>query len=219
MRCGLVAQKLGMTRIFDNNGFHLPITLFVVEGCRVLAQKTSENSGYNALQVGGGTTSMARLSKPLQGFFKKISQQPCKKRVEFLVSPDHFLDVGFELSPDHFQKDQWVDVTGISIGKGFAGSMKRHNFGGTRASHGASISHRSHGSTGQCQDPGRVFKGKKMAGQMGNKRVTVQNLKIVDVRPEENLILVKGCVPGPRGGYVMIRDAIKKHALVKKFIR
>ncbi|MBO6782801.1 MAG: 50S ribosomal protein L3 [Alphaproteobacteria bacterium] len=210
MRTGVIAQKLGMTRVFDDTGNHIPVTVLKLDGCDVVDQRTMERDGYVALQVGAGTAKTKRVSKAMRGHFAKAKVEPRRKLVEFRVAEDATIDVGTRLSADHFVSGQFVDVTGTSIGKGFAGSMKRHNFGGLRATHGVSISHRSHGSTGQCQDPGKVFKGKKMAGHMGAERVTTQNLRVVETDSEEGLILVQGAVPGSKGGYVLVRDAIKK---------
>ena len=210
MRTGLIAQKVGMSRVFDEGGNHVPVTVLKVDGCQVVARRTAETDGYTAVQLGTGAARAKRVGKAMRGHFAKAKVEPKRKLVEFRVADDALLDVGAELSVEHFVAGQRVDVTGTSIGKGFAGSMKRHNFGGLRASHGVSVSHRSHGSTGQCQDPGKVFKGKKMAGHMGAERVTVQNLKIVATDAAEGLVLVHGAVPGARGGYVLIKDAVKR---------
>ncbi len=210
MRTGLIAQKLGMTRVFDDTGNHLPVTLLKVDGCQVVAQRTEERDGYTAVQLGVGAAKPKRVSKAMRGHFAKAKVEPKRRLAEFRVSEDALLDTGVEISAGHFLAGQYVDVSGTSIGKGFAGAMKRHNFKGLLASHGISVSHRSHGSTGQCQDPGKVFKGKKMAGHMGDERVTVQNLRVVSTDPEDGLIAVEGAVPGSRGSYVLLRDAIKK---------
>ncbi len=210
MRSGLIAQKVGMTRIFTDEGDAIPVTVLKVENCRVVAQRTRERDGYTAVQLGAGKAKVKRMSKPLRGHFAKAKVEPARKLAEFRVSEDNLIEVGAELTADHFVPGQFVDVTGISIGKGFAGAMKRWNFGGLRASHGVSIAHRSHGSTGQCQDPGKVFKGKKMAGHMGARRVTTQNLKVISTDAERGLILVRGAVPGAKGSWVFIRDAVKK---------
>ncbi|NQV82359.1 MAG: 50S ribosomal protein L3 [Rhodospirillales bacterium] len=210
MRTGLIARKLGMSRLFIDDGTHVPVTVLEVGDCQVVAQKVQENDGYNALQLGLGKAKVKNVSKAMRGHFAKAKVEPMRKLTEFRVSEDALVDVGTELSAAHFVAGQFVDVCGTSIGKGFAGGMKRHGFAGLRASHGVSISHRSLGSTGQCQDPGRVFKGKKMAGQMGNVRVTTQNLKVAAIDTERSLVLVCGAVPGSRGGYVRISDAIKK---------
>jgi large subunit ribosomal protein L3 len=211
MRTGLVFQKLGMSRIFTEDGEQIPVTVLSIENCQVVAHKTEEKDGYTALQVGVGCAKVKRVSKALRGHFAKAKVEPKKKLVEFRVSPDFLLEVGASLSVSHFHRGQFVDVSGVSIGKGFAGVMKRHNFSGSRATHGVSLSHRSHGSTGQRQDPGKVFKGKKMAGHMGDRRVTTQNLKVVLLDVEKNLIALKGAVPGAVGSFVEIRDAVKKN--------
>ena len=210
MRSGIIAQKVGMTRVFTDDGVSIPVTVLKVENCQVVAHKTLEKDGYTAIQLGAGKAKAKRMSKARRGHFAKSHVEPKRKVAEFRVSEDNLIEVGAELTADHFVDGQYVDVTAVSIGKGFAGGMKRWNFGGLRASHGVSISHRSHGSTGQCQDPGKVFKGKKMAGQMGNRRVTTQNLKVVSTDAERGLILVKGAVPGAKGGWVFVRDAIKR---------
>jgi len=210
MRTGLIARKLGMTRVFGDNGVHVPVTVLEVGDCRVVARKTAERDGYNALQLGWGKAKVKNVTKAMRGHYAKAKVEPMRRLIEFRVSEDGLVDVGTELSATHFVKGQLVDVAGISIGKGFAGAMKRHGFKGLRASHGVSINHRSLGSTGQCQDPGRVFKGKKMAGQMGNVRVTTQNLEVVSIDTERGLVLVRGAVPGSKGGYVRIADAVKK---------
>ncbi|MEE8532514.1 MAG: 50S ribosomal protein L3 [Alphaproteobacteria bacterium] len=210
MRTGIIAQKLGMTRMFADDGTHLPVTVLKVDGCQVLATRTAERDGYTAVQLGVGKAKVKNVTKPMRGHFAKARVEPRRKVAEFRVSADAVLDVGATLSVDHFVSGQFVDVVGTSIGKGFAGVMKRHNFSGQRASHGVSLAHRKAGSTGQSQDPGRVFKGMKMAGHMGDRRITVQNLVIVDVDSERGLILVRGAVPGAKGGYVLVSDAKKK---------
>ncbi len=210
MRSGVIVQKLGMTRIFTDAGEHIPVTVLKLDTCQVVGQKTVEKNGYTALQLGVGTAKINRLTKADRGQFAVAKVEPKRKVVEFRVSPENLVAVGEEIIADHYFAGQYVDVSGTSVGKGFAGAMKRHNFGGLRASHGVSVSHRSHGSTGQCQDPGKVFKGKKMAGQMGNERVTVQNLQIVKTDTERGLIMVKGAVPGAKGGWVRLSDAVKK---------
>ena len=210
MRTGLIAQKLGMTRVFDAEGRHLPVTVLKVEDCQVVAVRTAEKNGYSAVQLGVGKAKVKNVSKPMRGHFAKAKVEPKRKLAEFRVSEDALIDVGATLAVDHFVDGQYVDVVGTSIGKGFAGAMKRHNFAGLRASHGVSVSHRSHGSTGHSQDPGRVFKGKKMAGHMGDARCTNQNLQVVSTDLERGLVLVKGTVPGAKGGYVLISDAAKK---------
>jgi large subunit ribosomal protein L3 len=209
-RSGLIAKKLGMTSVFTEEGQHVPVTVLKVDNCQVVAVRTAERDGYTAVQLGVGARKPGRVSKPMRGHFAKARVEPKEKVVEFRVDPDGLLEVGAELSAAHFLPGQFVDVTGTSIGKGFAGVMKRHNFGGLRATHGVSISHRSHGSTGQRQDPGKVFAGKKMAGHLGDVRVTTQNLRIVSVDEARGLILVRGAVPGAEGGYVLVRDAVKR---------
>merc|ERR1712146_757530 len=194
MRTGLLAKKLGMTRIFTEDGDHVPVTVLSPGGLQVVAQRTSETDGYTAVQLGAGKAKAKRTSKAMRGHFAKASVEPKRKLVEFRVPEDALIEAGAELSAEHFVVGQKVDVSGTSIGKGFAGGMKRWNFGGLRASHGVSISHHSHGSTGQCQDPGKVFKGKKMAGHLGSERVTIQSLEIVRVDAERGLVLVKGAV-------------------------
>ena len=210
MRTGLIARKVGMSRVFKDDGTHVPVTVFDIGGCQVVAQKTAERDGYNALQLGWGMAKVKNVTKAMRGHYAKAKVEPKRKLTEFRVSEDGLVDVGTELSAAHFVTGQFVDVTGTSIGKGFAGVIKRHSFSGLGASHGVSVSHRSQGSTGQCQDPGKVFKGKKMAGQMGNVTITTQNLEVVGTDPERGLILVKGAVPGARDGYVRIADAVKK---------
>lgn len=209
-RVGLIARKEGMTRIFDEDGRHIGVTVLKVDDCQVTAIRNQEKDGYVAVQLGAGKAKVKRVSKANRGHFAKAKVEPKKKLAEFRVSNEHLVDIGARLSAKHFIPGQFVDVTSTSKGKGFAGAMKRHNFGGLEATHGISVSHRSHGSTGQCQDPGRVFPGKKMAGQMGNERVTTQNLEVVAIDEEDNLILVKGAVPGARSGWVIINDAVKK---------
>ena len=210
MRTGLLARKLGMSRVFTDNGTHVPVTVLRVDDCRVVAVRKAEIEGYDAVQLGSGAAKSKNTTNALRGHFAKAKVEPKQKLTEFRVSGDAMLDVGVELAASHFVSGQYVDVVGESIGKGFAGAMKRHGFGGLRASHGVSISHRSHGSTGQCQDPGKVFKGKKMAGHMGASRVTSQNLKVVETDAENGLIMVKGAVPGSKGTWVKVQDAVKK---------
>ena len=214
MRTGLIAKKLGMSRMFEADGTHVPVTVLHVDGLEVVDVRTLERDGYTAVQLGIGSVKAKNVSKPLKGHFAKANVEPKKKLAEFRVTEDCLLSVGDKLSVEHFVPGQFVDVCGTSIGKGFAGVMKRHNFAGLEASHGVSISHRSHGSTGQRQDPGKVFKGKKMAGHMGDERVTVQNLKVVSVDADKGLIMVKGAVPGSENGWVYVTDAIKKVASV-----
>ncbi|MBQ9235751.1 MAG: 50S ribosomal protein L3 [Alphaproteobacteria bacterium] len=215
MRTGLIAKKLGMSRIFEVDGTHVPVTVLQVNGLEVVAVKTKEKDGYTSVQLGCGDIKAKNLTKPMKGYFASAKVEPKSKLAEFRVSQDCLLNVGDKLSVEHFVAGQFVDVCGTSIGKGFAGVMKRHNFAGLEASHGVSISHRSHGSTGQRQDPGKVFKGKKMAGHMGAERVTVQNLKVVAVNADKGLIMVKGGVPGADNSWVYVTDAIKKSASVK----
>ncbi len=210
MRTGLIARKMGMTRVFDDTGNHVPVTVLSLDECQVVGQRTEEKDGYTAVQLGAGTAKVKNVSKAERTRFANASVAPKRKVKEFRVSADALVDVGATLSVDHFVAGQHVDVTSVSIGKGFAGAMKRHGFGGLNASHGVSISHRAHGSTGQCQDPGKVFKGKKMAGQMGNKQVTTQNLRIVGTDETKDLILVRGAVPGATGAWVYVRDAVKR---------
>ena len=210
MRTGVIAKKLGMTRIYREDGTHVPVTVMQIDGCQVVSQRTEESNGYTALQLGAGTAKVTRTNKALRGHFAKANVEPKRKLAEFRVTAENLVEIGAELSAEHYVPGQKVDVTGTSIGKGFAGGMKRHNFGGLRASHGVSISHRSHGSTGQCQDPGKVFKGKKMAGHMGDERVTTQNLKIVKTDVDRGLIMVEGAVPGAAGGWILVRDAVKR---------
>lgn len=209
MRSGLIAQKVGMTRVFTEEGAHVPVTVLKVDGCHVVGVRTTEKDGYTALQLGAGARKVSRTTKPMRGHFAKAGVEPRRKLAEFRVNEDALVDVGTELSADHFIAGQKVDVVGTSIGKGFAGSMKRHNFAGLRASHGVSISHRSHGSTGSNQEPGKVWKGKKMAGHMGDARVTTQNLTVVATDAARGLIMVKGAVPGSDGGWVLVSDAVK----------
>lgn len=209
MRTGLIAQKLGMTRVFKEDGTHVPVTVLKVDTCQVVAVRTEEKDGYAALQLGVGAAKPNRVSKPERERFAKAKVAPKKKIAEFRITPDAAVEVGAEISVNHFVAGQKVDVTGTSIGKGFAGVIKRWGFGGLRATHGVSVSHRSHGSTGNNQDPGRVFKGKKMAGHMGDRRVTTQNLEVVSTDEARGLILVRGAVPGSEGGWVLVRDAVK----------
>jgi large subunit ribosomal protein L3 len=210
MRSGVIAKKVGMTRLFMEDGKQIPVTVLQLENLQVVAQRTPERDGYTAVQLGAGNAKAKRTSKAMRGHFAVANVAPKRKIAEFRVSPENMIGVGEEISAEHYVAGQKVDVAGTSIGKGFAGAMKRHNFGGLRASHGVSISHRSHGSTGQCQDPGKVFKGKKMAGHMGAVRVTTQNLEVVKTDADRGLIMVKGAVPGSKGGWVTIKDAVKK---------
>ena len=210
MRSGIIAQKLGMTRIFTDAGDHVPVTVLKVEGCQVVAHRTQEKNGYTALQLGIGRAKVKNVSKAERGRFAVAQVEPKLKLAEFRVAEDKLIPVGAEITADHFAVGQFVDVTGVTIGKGFAGPMKRWNFGGLRATHGVSVSHRSHGSTGGRQDPGKTWKNKKMAGHMGVDKVTTQNLRVVQTDVERGLILVEGAVPGHAGGWIAVRDAIKK---------
>jgi large subunit ribosomal protein L3 len=212
MRTGLVAQKLGMTRVFNDAGEHVPVTVLKLDNVQVVAVRTEEKDGYNAVQLGIGAAKVKNVSKPQRGHFAKAKVEPKRKLVEFRVSKDGLLEVGAEMSANHFVAGQIVDVTGTTIGKGFAGSMKRWNFRGLEASHGVSVSHRSHGSTGNRQDPGRTFPNKKMAGHLGSERVTTQNLKVVSTDEGKGLILIQGAVPGHNGAWVLVRDAAKRKA-------
>lgn len=212
MRSGVIAQKVGMTRIYMESGEQVPVTVLKLDGCQVVAQRTQEKNGYTALQLGTGHAKVKNTTQPMRGHFAKASVEPKRKLVEFRVDPSNLIDVGAEITADHFVVGQFVDVTGTSIGKGFAGVMKRWNFRGLRATHGVSVSHRSHGSTGNRQDPGRTFPGKKMAGHLGNERVTTQNLKVVRTDVERGLIMVEGSVPGSKGGWILVRDAVKRPA-------
>ena len=210
MRSGILAKKVGMTRLFMEDGKQIPVTVLQLDGLQVVGNRTSDKDGYTAVTLGAGPAKVKRVSQAMRGHFAAQKVEPKRKLVEFRVTEDNLIGVGEEISAEHFLEGQKVDVSGTSIGKGFAGAMKRHNFGGLRASHGVSISHRSHGSTGQCQDPGKVFKGKKMAGHMGAARVTTQNLQVVRTDSDRGLIMVKGAVPGSKGGWVTIKDAVKK---------
>ena len=213
-RTGLIAKKLGMTRLFNDDGSTVPVTVLHLDQVRVVATKTVEKDGYDAVQLGFGLAKPKNVSKPNKGHFAKAGVEAPKKVVEFRVGSDAALEVGAKLSANHFVKGQIVDVTGTSKGKGFAGAMKRWNFGGLEASHGVSISHRSHGSTGNRQDPGKTFKNKKMAGHLGVERITTQNLEVAGFDLDKGLLMVKGAVPGAKGGYVLVRDAVKhaRHA-------
>ena len=210
MRSGVIAKKVGMTRLFLEDGKQVPVTVLQLDGCQVVAQRTSDKDGYTAVQLGAGSIKAKNVSKPMRGHFAIAKVEPKRKIAEFRVDAENLIGVGEEITADHYFEGQFVDVSGTTIGKGFAGAMKRHNFGGLRATHGVSISHRSHGSTGQCQDPGKVFKGKKMAGHMGAVRVTTQNLQVVKTDASRGLIMIKGAVPGSKGGWVTIKDAVKK---------
>ncbi len=212
MRSGIIAKKVGMTRLFMEDGKQIPVTVLQLDGLQVVAQRTIEKDGYTAVQLGAGSAKAKRTSQAMRGHFAAAKVEPKRKLAEFRVSEEGLIEVGAEISAEHFLEGQKVDVAGTSIGKGFAGAMKRHNFGGLRATHGVSISHRSHGSTGQCQDPGKVFKGKKMAGHMGAVRVTTQNLEVVKTDADRGLLFIKGAVPGPKSGWVSVKDAVKKKA-------
>ena len=200
MRSGVIAKKLGMTRLFMEDGRQVPVTVLQMENLQVVAQRTSEKDGYSAVQLGAGAAKAKRTSAAMRGHFAAAKVEPKRKIAEFRVSAENLIEVGEEIIADHYFEGQFVDVSGTSIGKGFAGAMKRHNFSGLRATHGVSISHRSHGSTGQCQEPGRVFKGKKMAGHMGAAKVTTQNLQVVKTDSDRGLLMIKGAVPGSKGG-------------------
>jgi len=210
MRSGAIAQKVGMTRIFTEAGEHVPVTVLRLANCQVVAHRSTDKNGYVALQLGSGTRKPGTMTKAERGHFATAQVEPKRKLAEFRVQESDLIPIGAEITADHFAVGQFVDVTGISIGKGFAGPMKRWNFGGLRASHGVSISHRSHGSTGGRQDPGKTFKNKKMAGHLGVERVTTLNLKVVQTDVERGLILVEGAVPGHKGGWITLRDAVKK---------
>ncbi len=212
MRSGVIAKKLGMTRLFLENGTQVPVTVLQLDNLQVVAQRTTEKDGYTAVQLGAGLAKAKRTTAAMRGHFAKAHVEPKRKIAEFRVTPDCLIDVGAEITADHYLAGQFVDIAGTSNGKGFQGAMKRHNFGGLRASHGVSVSHRSHGSTGQCQDPGKVFKGKKMAGHMGAVRSTTQNLQVVRTDAARGLLMIKGAVPGTAGGWVTIKDAVKKAA-------
>jgi large subunit ribosomal protein L3 len=210
MRSGVIAKKLGMTRLFMADGRQIPVTVLQMENLQVVAQRTSEKDGYSAVQLGAGVAKAKRTTAAMRGHFASAKVEPKRKIAEFRVSAENLIEVGEEIIADHYFEGQFVDVSGTSIGKGFAGAMKRHNFSGLRATHGVSISHRSHGSTGQCQEPGRVFKGKKMAGHMGAAKVTTQNLQVVKTDSARGLLMIKGAVPGSKGGWVTVKDAVKK---------
>jgi large subunit ribosomal protein L3 len=210
MRSGVIAQKVGMTRVFTEAGAHVPVTVLRLANCQVVAHRTMDKNGYVALQLGSGTRKVKNVTKAERGNFAIAKVEPKRTVTEFRVSEDAMIPVGAEITADHFVPGQFVDVTGTSIGKGFAGGMKRWNFGGLRASHGVSVSHRSIGSTGGRQDPGKTFKNKKMPGHMGVDRITTLNLKIAQVDVERGLILIEGAVPGAKGGWITVRDAVKK---------
>lgn len=210
LRSGVIAKKVGMTRLFMEDGKQIPVTVLQLDNLQVVAQRTAEKDGYSAVQLGAGSAKAKRTSQAMRGHYAAANVAPKRKIAEFRVAPENLIGVGEEITANHYFEGQYVDVSGTSIGKGFQGAMKRWNFGGLRASHGVSISHRSHGSTGQCQDPGKVFKGKKMAGHMGAARVTTQNLQVVRTDADRGLIMIKGAVPGSKGGWVTIKDAVKK---------
>lgn len=210
LRSGVIAKKVGMTRLFMEDGGQVPVTVLQLDKLEVVATRTAEKDGYTAVQLGCGTAKAKRTSKAMRGHFAAAKVEPKRKIAEFRVAEENLIPVGEEIIAAHYFEGQFVDVAGTSIGKGFQGAMKRHNFGGLRATHGVSISHRSHGSTGQCQDPGKVFKGKKMAGHMGAARVTTQNLQVVKTDVDRGLIMIKGAVPGSKGGWVTVKDAVKK---------
>jgi len=210
MRSGVIAQKVGMTRVFTEAGEHIPVTVLKLDNVQVMAHRTQDKNGYTALQLGAGSRKAARLTKSERESFARVQVEPKRTIAEFRVAPENLIEVGAVITADHFVKGQLVDVTGTNQGKGFQGPMKRWNFGGLRATHGVSVSHRSHGSTGQRQDPGKVFKGKKMAGQMGSERVTTLNLEVVGTDVARGLVLVRGAVPGTKGGWVLVRDAVKR---------
>jgi large subunit ribosomal protein L3 len=210
MRTGIIARKMGMTRLFGEDGSHVPVTVLKLDNCQVVAVRTAEKDGYSAVQLGVGKAKVKNVGKPMRGHFAKAKVEPKRKLAEFRVATDAVLEVGAEITAGHYVPGQFVDVAGITIGKGFAGVMKRWNFAGLEASHGVSISHRSHGSTGGRQDPGKTWKEKKMAGHFGVERVTTQNLKVVATDLDRGLIMIKGAVPGSEGGYVMVTDAVKR---------
>ena len=210
MRSGIIAKKLGMTRLFMDDGKQIPVTVLQLDGLQVVSQRTADKHGYSAVQLGTGTIKAKRVSQAMRGHFAVAQVEPKRKVAEFRVAPENLIEVGAEITAEHYAAGQFVDVSGTSIGKGFAGAMKRHNFKGLRATHGVSVSHRSHGSTGQCQGPGKVFKGKKMAGHMGAAKVTTQNLQVVKTDLDRGLIMIKGAVPGSKGGWVTVKDAVKK---------
>ena len=212
MRSGVIAQKVGMTRVYNDAGEHVPVTVLRMEAVQVVATRTVEKNGYTAVQLGAGQAKVKNTSKAMRGNFAIANVEPKAKLTEFRVSEDQLLEIGTEIKAGHFAAGQLVDVTGTTIGKGFAGAMKRHGFGGLRATHGVSVSHRSHGSTGSRQDPGKVFKNKKMAGHMGQTRVTTQNLEVVSTDEDRGLILIKGAVPGSKGAWIIVRDAVKSAA-------
>ena len=210
MRTGLIAKKIGMTRLYMADGTHVPVTVLSLKDCQVIANQTESKNGYTSVTLGAGEAKLKNTNKAQKEVYAKIKVTPKMKQKEFRVSESNMISIGAELSANHFIVGQYVDVTGVTIGKGFAGAMKRHNFGGLRASHGVSVSHRSHGSTGNSQDPGRVFKGKKMAGHMGDRQRTIQNLQVVAVDEDRGLIFIKGGLPGSKGKWISIKDSVKK---------
>ena len=214
MRTGIIAKKLGMTRFFREDGSNVPVTLIGVEKNYVTRVREISQKNLKQVQVASGNIKVKKITKPIRNYFSKLKIEPKKKILEFKVANDQNLNSGDTLDVSFFKVGQYVDLIGKSIGKGFAGSMKRHNFSGLRATHGVSVSHRSHGSTGQCQDPGRTFKGKKMAGHMGFRKVTIHNLEVVDVNNEEGILSIKGSVPGSKGSFLVIRDAVKPKSLM-----
>ena len=210
MRTGLIAKKIGMSRIFKEDGQNIPVTLLKVDNCKVIDHRKIDKHGYLAIKITYGQSKKSTINRPTNGYFKKLKTESTNLTAEFRVSEDGVVQIGKDLSVNHFLNGQYVDISGFTIGKGFAGGMKRHNFAGNRASHGVSISHRSHGSTGQCQDPGKVFKGKKMAGRLGNVKRTIQCLEVISTDNEKGLIIIKGSIPGPKGLFVKVRDSIKQ---------
>ncbi|MCP5369759.1 MAG: 50S ribosomal protein L3 [Rickettsiaceae bacterium] len=210
MRTGLIAKKVGMTSMFTEQGERITLTLLQLEDCQVIGHKTLDRDGYNAVILGSTIAKASKVAKPQKKLYADTKLEPRKLLKEFRVSEEHKLAIGTEVKPSHFRVGQYIDISGKSIGKGFAGVMKRHNFRGLEATHGVSISHRSHGSTGQCQDPGKVFKGKKMAGHMGDRNCTIQNLRVIEVDDENNVLIVSGNIPGSKGKYIFVKDAIKK---------
>lgn len=210
MRTGVIAQKIGMSRVFDEDGIHIPVTILKLDNVRVVSHKTQATDGYNAVQLSSGLAKVKNVTKPLRGHYAKAKVEPGRKLVEFRIDETNFPPIGAEIAATHFLQGQFVDLIGTTIGKGFAGVMKRWNFRGLEASHGVSVSHRSHGSTGQRQDPGKVFKGKKMAGHLGVERVTIANLEVISTDEEQGYIYIKGAVPGAKNSYVLIKDAVKR---------
>jgi len=210
MRTGILAKKIGMTSYFNDDGSRSPVTLLYIDNCEVINIKRKEKNNYSAVQIGIENIKANKIKKPQKSYFTKLKSNPKKHLKEFKVSEENLIEIGTDINVEHFKKGQFIDVTSISKGKGFAGSMKRHNFSGGRASHGVSVSHRAHGSTGQNQDPGRVFKGKKMAGHMGSKKTTIQNLKVIDIDKKNNILIVKGSIPGSNQSIVSIKDSVKK---------